>query len=470
MEEIRRFMPVGRIAGCPALHGSGGITTHDADSSVIRVDMAVAGAARGDKPIPAHHRGGSGGWEGGAASVSDTEDIDDTAVQVMWHRYGQDTVMTLSGTHGASRWHAMAVFDGHGSDGELASTRAAASLSHFLRTDPDWCAEVIADAPEEAAVRLRGRFTRLFETIDASIPPEGGTTATLVLIVGTRLVTVHVGDSPALLVPLIPSQSTRTGWSLTADHNWDAPEEYRAYLRRCSENGMRPYRAVRGRINCGGQIIPDDEGRVEVYPIFVPETDRVDLSIAHRFNSIIRRRYPVSVGGSQSVRRMVYQEYNPALERWEDSFPLPGFESTNWGSTLAVPSPYSSHGFRGGSQLTRSLGDASEKTDTMMRVDPDVAVFDLNRSSASSIVILISSDGISDRWYGHELVDLIAPVPPRTERWTAEDMAEAIADHTWGVRAQSALSSPLGFLLHRMTRRPLWDDCSVAIMHLSWDV
>lgn len=472
MEEIRRFMPIERITECPAFQIDP--RGDSSPSSVMRVDMAIAGAARGDRIAHTDYRGRSHGMEGGAASVSDVEhDTEYDIPEPMGHQYGQDTVMTLSGTHGTSRWHAMAVFDGHGFQGEMASMRAAASVSHYLRTESEWCADAVTNAREGATVRLRERFTAVFETIDASMPMEGGTTATLVLIVNKRLVVVHVGDSPALLVPMTPDPSPHMGWALTTDHNWDMPREYHAYLERCAQRGRRPYRAVRGRINCsGGQTIPDDEGRVEAYPIFLPDTDRVDLTVAQRFNSIIRRRYPVSVGGSQSVRRMVYQEYNATLERWEDSFPLPGFESTNWGATLAVPAaPTSSpHIFRGSNQLTRSLGDAAEKASTLMRVDPDVAVFDLNPSLSSPVVILISSDGISDRWYGHELVDLIVPQQPNTSAWTATDMAEEITNHTWGASAQEALSSPPGFPLHPTSRRPAWDDCSVAIMRISWSV
>ncbi|KAL1525221.1 hypothetical protein AB1Y20_020088 [Prymnesium parvum] len=113
------------------------------------------------------------------------------------------------------------VFDGHGKDGHHVSKFAAHALFSALALAND-------AASSNAEEVFKREFVEAHRKVTAVIPQEckkSGTTATVALIIGTRLFVAHVGDSSCALFHRSEDDAPWTGTALTPEHHGDLPGE-----------------------------------------------------------------------------------------------------------------------------------------------------------------------------------------------------------------------------------------------------
>jgi serine/threonine protein phosphatase PrpC len=300
------------------------------------------------------------------------------------------------------KWvRAMGVFDGHGLMGKEAARLAAERFIEDMRrsTMQTLGALLAGDVARVKAVEQE-RFRALDAHLEGELrSPTGGTTASAVQVHAALgkafLVVSNVGDSPVLLV------ENRTGRValLTGRHSWDNPEERQRYLDRCAALGLTPRDVVYGRINCGGMRLEDPEGGEEPFRMYLPGTATVCARTRDHLNKQVERRFRNSIGGSQSLRRFVWEKRDEASGGWEVFRALEEHAHANWGATVLV-------GREGKIQMSRSLGDAQEKQTAYIWSDPDVAVHEFGPGEDWTVVAC--SDGVADLWYFHELGEMAA--------------------------------------------------------------
>jgi hypothetical protein len=133
---------------------------------------------------------------------------------------------------------------------------------------------------------------------------------------------------------------------------------------------------------------------------------------------MITEWYSASIGGSQSVRRMVRLD-----EATGGLVPLDGYEHTNWGSTALVNGV-------GTIQMTRALGDAVLKATVGIRARPDVTVTPLTVTTR----VWVMSDGVGDVIWFHAFDP-------------GDDDAQVVLDD-----------------LTAGDEQQLWDDCALVCM------
>jgi hypothetical protein len=150
--------------------------------------------------------------------------------------------------------------------------------------------------------------------------------------------------------------------------------------------------------------------------MYQPDTCQLHETDLDDFQTMTTEYYRASVGGSQSVRRMVGVDDDGQL------VPLPGYSHTNWGSTALWNGV-------GTIQMTRALGDALLKTTVGIGARPDVTVAPLTSTTSLSVM----SDGVGDAVWFHQF-------DPR------KDAAILLEDVTGGGDSR------------------LWDDCALVCM------
>jgi protein phosphatase len=140
--------------------------------------------------------------------------------------------------------YGMVVADGMGGmvAGEVASRLAITCLLNLVLATPDWIIGQDESRAEELASRAVRRFDAVNEAIikKAQHEPElagMGTTLTMAMSLGARLILAHVGDSPAYLArggELRRLTRDHTVAQEMADHGWaraeDVPNRFRHIL------------------------------------------------------------------------------------------------------------------------------------------------------------------------------------------------------------------------------------------------
>jgi serine/threonine protein phosphatase PrpC len=321
------------------------------------------------------------------------------------------------------KWvRAMGVFDGHGLMGKEAARLAAERFIDDMRRST---MQTLGALLAGDVARVRAVEQERFRALDAHLEtalrsPTGGTTCSAVQVhaaLGKAFVVVsNVGDSPVLLV------ENRTGRValLTGRHSWDNPEERQRYLDRCASLGLTPRDVVYGRINCGGMQLEDADGGEEPFRMYLPGTATVCTRTRDHLNKQVERRFRNSIGGSQSMRRFVWERRDEVGGGWEVFRALEEHAHGNWGATVLV-------GREGKIQMSRSLGDSQEKQTAYIWSEPDVAVHELG--PGEDWTLIACSDGVADLWYFHELGEMAAAFFARRDEERAALVAAAVAAH-----------------------------------------
>ncbi len=371
------------------------------------------------------------------------------------------------------KWvRAMGVFDGHGLMGKEAARLAAERFIEDMRrsTMQTLGALLAGDVGRVRAVEQE-RFRALDEHLETELrSPTGGTTCSTVQVLAARgkayVVVSNVGDSPVLLV------ENRTGRValLTGRHSWDNPEERKRYIDRYAALGVAPRDVVYGRINCGGMRLEDADGGEEPFRMYLPGTATVCARTRDHLNKQVERRFRNSIGGSQSMRRFVWERRDEGSGAWEVFKALEEHAHGNWGATVLV-------GREGKIQMSRSLGDAQEKQTAYVWNEPDVAIHELGPGEDWSVIAC--SDGAADLWYFHEMAEMAAAFFQRRDEGRAALVGGAAAMEADGAGDAQALAqlildqtmergerTPGYGIGPRMSanahlKRPMWDDVCV---------
>ncbi|EKU22197.1 hypothetical protein NGA_0170700 [Nannochloropsis gaditana CCMP526] len=370
------------------------------------------------------------------------------------------------GGEGRPQWvRVMGVFDGHGLHGKEAARMAAEMFLRDMRRTTMQTLEALLAGDVGGVRRVEEeRYRCLEEYLEKELQsPTGGTTGSTVQLLALTGkvfgVVSNVGDSPVLLV------ETRTGrvQVLTGRHAWDNPEERQRYLARCARMGVMPREVVYGRINCGGMRMTDRNGTQEPLLMYKPGSSEVCTETRDWLCEQVEKRYRNSIGGSQSIRRMVLERLKAGEEEggeWEVFKALEGHGHMNWGATVLVNG-------EGKIQMTRSLGDRQEKRAAYIWAEPDVAVFEVGPGEDWTVVAC--SDGVGDMWYFHELGALATAFFAKKDEAGGEGGegggAQLILEETIerGEVTPGYGVAPRVFSVVRGEglKRPLWDDLSV---------
>jgi serine/threonine protein phosphatase PrpC len=301
--------------------------------------------------------------------------------------YGQDVCATEYLSPGVVL---LSVCDGHGDTGQTFATAVSAYMTAeyheilpMLLTgirEQRW--DVVYTAVQGVYHNVHLRLRR--DLGHSSSSHQGGTTCSQALVVRQDdgrvfVVSSNVGDSPILLVDPNTGNVMRTSES----HTWDNLEEYQKYVDHCKRLGVAPCAAVYSRFNCGNGFIPDKDGAHEPIPIFAQaaDTGEVGVDAANRAHLLGQLTQRGAIGGFQSQGRMVTVDSTTG----EEVAAAPGFEHTNWGSTVLC-------GTKGGSQTSRSFGDHGEKRCTHAVETPSVNICEVREN----MCVLVMSDGASD--------------------------------------------------------------------------
>ena len=381
------------------------------------------------------------------------------------------------GREEAPKWvRAMGVFDGHGMHGkEAARVAAERYIDDMRRTTMQTLGGLLAGDVEKVRRVEFERYRLMEQHLENELrSPTGGTTGTTVqfLACGGKVwgVVSNVGDSPLLLV----ENGTGRVQVLTGRHSWDNPEERQKYLERCQAQGVVPREVVYGRINCGGMRMTDARGGEKPLMMYREGTSEVCVETREWLCKQVEKRFRNSIGGSQSMRRMVLEKLKineggregGSEGEWEVFKALEEHAHVNWGATILVNG-------EGKIQMSRSLGDSQEKKTAYIWAEPDVSVFELGPGEDWSVVAC--SDGVGDLWYFHELGAMAASFFAGKDQEGREgeggregevqELANLILEQTiergevtpgYGV-APRVCSVVRGEGL----KRPLWDDLSV---------
>jgi serine/threonine protein phosphatase PrpC len=278
----------------------------------------------------------------------------------------------------APKWvRAMGVFDGHGMHGkEAARVAAERYIDDMRRTTMQTLGGLLAGDVQKVRKVEFERYRMMESHLEKELrSPTGGTTATTVqfLACGGKVwgVVSNVGDSPVLLV----ENGTGRVKVLTGRHSWDNPEERQKYLERCWGLGVVPREVVYGRINCGGMRMTDARGGEEPLMMYREGTSEVCVETREWLCKQVEKRFRNSIGGSQSMRRMVLEKLKEGPkegggEEWEVFKAMEEHAHVNWGATILVNG-------EGKIQMSRSLGDSQEKKTAYIWAEPDVSIFEL---------------------------------------------------------------------------------------------
>jgi hypothetical protein len=349
--------------------------------------------------------------------------------------YGQDAVLTTYAAWAGGELWCIAVCDGHGISGAGVAMLCATALEEAVTTEAnitDLCATL---ATGETLAWVDTLFSNIHERTK-DLYGASGTTCSVALVIARDtepvvLVTANAGDSPILIrtpdADAAIRQSYPKGVGASGDpvvatylafspHNWDNQAEYTDYMAYCHAHGYDPCRVLVGRFNHSpGHMLVGGRGRP--WPLYRPGTAEIDRESLDDFLSLVAEHYPGSIGGSQSVRRMVTLTEDGRL------IPMEGHEHENWGSTGHAPGT-------GTIQMSRSIGDALLRRSIHLRNTPHVTVTSLT----SPTHITVMSDGVGDAQWFH-----------RVPMGSAREILDGVLGET-----------PF----------PTWDDCGVACLEV----
>lgn len=383
-------------------------------------------------------------------------------------QYGQDCVVSfdLVGDVPGSHIVVTGVLDGHGLTGGSISRVTAEYVVHYMKT-PENNRQLVEAVQRRSRDDIDAFCKKMYEELESLVIDgeavytstginAGGSTCTLNMVVAVdgRLVVVspNVGDSPAGLI--------KEGvWvSMSTDHSPENPEEYGRYRASCLKRGIEPADAVYGRINCSGFRMPDADGNYEPIHIYKNlDPDQPDGVIINERNAVhMQTRGCVpekSLGGSQTVRRMVYEE--TCSDGWQIGGVIPEYYGQNWGSTLD-----------GTLQVTRSIKDTLIKNQFGISAEPSVAIYEL--AEGEECTLIAASDGFTDVFYFNEIVIGLETILRDDPQATGSVVASAMLDQCM---ARAKLYPTMFPVYPKMTRNdqidtPGWDDVSIAVCRL----
>lgn len=292
------------------------------------------------------------------------------------HMYRQDCV--LSKTDPNTQLYAN--LDGHGLYGHCYSEAAARRFQHHYEIDKN---KLVAKCMDGTIMELLNTwFLETHEYVVSQLPNTcsyntSGTTATVVLIAQCPvskkrfIIGANVGDTPAYF------KQNDTIFPLFETHSVDSKTEYKRYVLKCQEQGTLPYEFIYNRINViGGNPHPDPTitGHLPMYN-WDPITQTVTTNQDSYAKLIAGFPYP---GGIQSIHRDTSEDH----------------KHENWGSTVA-----------GRLQMTRTIGDCSDKEKLYLDCEPSVIVHELDLTTDCTLII--GSDGFFDASKVEESFDII---------------------------------------------------------------
>ena len=371
----------------------------------------------------------------------------------------QDEIRIYTKEDGEVKAHMsmIAIFDGHGDSGAVASREAASALVRWIcYFAPRMVIMLLHRQEQEITTSIHGLFQFMdeatLEAVSSHSSSCGGATCSIVICLdigydigyekGNKefMVTANVGDSPILMI------NHKTGKTSTVfgDHSWESPKERAHYLNHCMSKRLKPADAIYGRFNCDERKnFRDRDNKYRPLPIFLEGTNQIDpvnCEIVQR--AALQRN---AVGGVQSRRRMVMETQDPFTKVWKATAAIKGYEAVNWGSTG-----------QGTTQFTRSLGD--ENVRNFMKIHthchPDICVMELSKNNEENddITFVVGSDGGFDPYYYHEVADKIRSYP---ESATAQEMASMLCKET--------LKNIVG-TYRTEQEHPVWDDVSFTVL------
>jgi len=438
-----------------------------------------------------------------------------------YHAYGEDmTVKAPIVENTEEKWAwLLAVFDGHGLAAQEAVTMASRVLVEKSLAEAPELLKALDDRDGEKIRRLEYRkFMAMEESVITQEHIGGGTTCSTVELVRLDkrhfMVVSNVGDSPVVMVNNKDGKVSM----LSGQHAWDNKEERAKYINRCNQKGLVPREVCYGRINAGGMVMEDLEGRVrggKPLHMYHPGTADLDVKTRDHLCNLVQRRYRVSIGGSQSIRRFTIQQrrrrksiqpdkiessqrppwflfgtggggttpspqsaINAAAaavgpiewSAWENVGVIPEYGHLNWGPTVLVNG-------EGKIQVSRSLGDREEKAISYIWAEPDVAIHEFTPEDVD-VTIIVCSDGAADLWWFHQMGEIArkyfypagqgeeeasssnssSSSGNRSSR-TAEGLTKQLYDLTM---SKGQRTSGYG----EMKGRPVWDDISIVVARL----
>lgn len=339
--------------------------------------------------------------------------------------------------------------DGHGSFGELYAVLAGEYLASKLEQHWDQITTLAHTLAGFEAAGGEDLVTNLFAETDEYLRGElaaeydGGTTATICMIInGCTVITVNVGDTPAMLI--LENGSYQM---LTTAHSADSPEEYARYRARCSKLGVKHHEFVYNRFNCpGGPSVPGPDGSFAPLPIFRIENEQA-VPIPEHCAYVERFGYH---GGVQSIRKHVVKDATGAVIGTQ-----PDKRHCNWGSTVA-----------GRPQNTRMLGDFEDKKLLHLDAKPSINVVQLDRSCGRSW-LLVASDGITDANWFHEIAGRLVQRAQGVET-SAQHLCQALVlDTIENAREHEFKFSKEKNMKGEFVEYPAWDDMCATLIELS---
>lgn len=320
--------------------------------------------------------------------------------------FGQD--MAFMDTIVEDDFHAMigAIADGHGHEGEIASSMAI----DCLRIDifrPSRLRELLRLIMAREETEIRNMITRIFAEMDRRVCERtttgGSTLTTWIFFHGHAdgrvfLLTANVGDSPLMV---IRTQDGRVG-EMTTPHSWDSIQEREAHIRACHAAGHPVPDVIYSRwntSNCSIRFRTRDGNTDEPIRMFAGPTAVLDeANRAHVINELARRG--VLPGGRHTRRRML-QMTRLDSDPWEEEV-VPEHGHENHGSTpLEIDGSFQ----YGGPQMSRSIGDSRYKNPShdgipYMTATPSISLLEF--SEPMHLALIACSDGPGDALYQSE--------------------------------------------------------------------
>lgn len=380
-------------------------------------------------------------------------------------QYGQDcsVLKIIRGGVPGSVVMLMGILDGHGHAGRDVSRLTSEHAVRYME-QPENNRRLVEAVRRRSGEETDAFCADLFHALEELEIPgctafsSGGSTCTLgmIVVVDGRMVVVcaNVGDSPAGII----RHEDGLCIPMSTDHSPENPVEYLRYRTACLSAGVRPGEAVYGRINCGGHRLKDPDGGYDPIRIYEPiDPDRPHHIAIDERNAVHMQtpgRIPiVSIGGSQSLRRMVFEEKTPT--GWRIAGVLPEYYGQNWGSTI-----------EGVIQMTRSIKDTSLKRRWGIRADPDVAIYELGCNE--ELTFFIGSDGFTDLFYFSEISSAVRSLSSDTT--SGPELADALLGRAMEKARQYPTMFPIHseFLLPERVRAETaaWDDVSLLVCRI----